>query len=181
MRILGLDTNTFFLALTVIKDGKWESSVVLPDDGPARKADHPKKVGSRNKLFGNRSPHERLDVMTDEFRAWLPTPTEIGAIDIAYIEESVFVNSPKAYADLTSVVMVTRALLRDYGIPVMLTNNMTWKRETTGSARADKSEIRQWAIAHIPGIPTDLTEDEMDASVIAYRGAVAAGDTLRGA
>jgi len=33
-----------------------------------------------------------------------------------------------------------------------------------------------WALAHIPDIPDTLTEDEMDAAVIAFGGAVAAGD-----
>jgi len=35
---------------------------------------------------------------------------------------------------------------------------------------------RMWALAHIPDIPDTLTEDEMDAAVIAFGGAVAAGD-----
>jgi Holliday junction resolvasome RuvABC endonuclease subunit len=175
VRIIGIDTNTFYLAISLVENGRYHGSRVLPADGPARKADHPKKVGNRNKLFENRSPRERLDIMADEFRAWLPTPTEIGAIDYAYIEEPPFINSVKTFAELTAVVMVTREVLRAYAIPVVLVNVMTWKRETLGNAKADKTEITQWAIAHA-GAPDGLTEDEYDATVIAYRGAVAAGD-----
>lgn len=176
MRIIGIDTNTFYLAVSLVESGRFNGSRIIPHDGVARKADHPKKVGSRNKLFEQRSPRERLDMMIDAFRAWLPVPTEVGAIDYAYIEEAVFVNSVKAYADLTSVVMVTRDVLRSYDIPVVLINNQTWKRETLGNAKADKTEIRQWAMAHVPNMVGSLIEDEYDATVIAYRGAVAAGD-----
>ncbi len=178
MKILGMDTNTFYLAISFIENGRYKSSHLIPYDGVARKADHPKKVGSRNKLFEQRSPRERLDAMVDTLRAWLNKPPDAGTIDYAYIEEAVFVNSVKAYSDLTSVVMVTREVLRAYSIPVVLVNNMVWKRQTTGNARADKTEIAQWAIAHT-GAPEGLIEDEYDAACLAYMGAVNAGDVQK--
>lgn len=184
MRILGIDTNTHFLALSIITDGLYESSLVLPADGPARRDDHPKLKTNRNKQFENRSAQERLDVMMDELQEWLIPQMEYAPgteapdkpIHYAYVEEPPFVNSIKTYAELTAVVTLTRYVLREFVIPVGLVNVMVWKKETLGNGKADKSEIRQWAIAHIPGLPIFLSEDEMDASVIAWRGAVAAGD-----
>jgi len=176
IRIIGIDTNSFFLAVSLIEDGKFSGSYLFPPDGPARRYDQPKRDGSKNKVYENRSALERLDAMADGFSTWLPRPTAVGAIDYAYIEAPPFVNNVKTFAELTAVVMVTREVLRLDGIGVSLANVSTWKKRTIGNAKADKSEIRAWALAHIPDIPDTLTEDEMDAAVIAFGGAVAAGD-----
>lgn len=166
MRVVGIDTNSHYLALSVIESGLWQGSWLLPAGGPALKK-------SRTKG----SARERLDTMVDELRGWLRPHEGCGpALDYAYIEEPPFVNSIKTFAELTAVVMVTREVFRGHDIPVGLVNVSTWKRETTGNAKADKTEVRQWVQAHA-GMPDGLTEDEYDAACIAFRGAVAAGDT----
>lgn len=165
MRVIGIDTNSHYLAVAVVENGLWQSSHLFPPEGPALK---------KSKTKG--SARERLDAMVDAFHEWLPLPTSRDAIDYAYIEEPPFVNSIKTFAELTAVVMVTRELLRKDGTPVSLVNVSTWKRETTGNAKADKTEVRQWVQAHA-GVPDGLTEDEYDAACIAFRGAVAAGYT----
>ena len=171
MNIWGIDTNTYYLALTSIVDGKYAARVLLPAERAALPPSRRKKSER-----GGPSSRERQDAMLDALNAYTPVPTAIGHPDYVYIEEPPYVNSVKTFAELTSVVMVTREFFRLYGTPVGLVNVSTWKRETTGNAKADKSEVRGWALAFIPGIPDNLTEDEYDAAVIAMRGAVAAGD-----
>ncbi len=170
MRIIGIDTNSHYLAVSLIAGGKFDGSRLLPFDGPARREEHQSR--RKTKVFEQRSALERLDVMSDAFDDLLAGTV----LDYAYIEEPPFVNSVKTFAELTSVVMVCRELLRRRHIGVSLTNVSTWKKRTMGNAKADKTEIRQWALAHIPSMPDNLTEDEYDAAVIAFGGAVAAGD-----
>lgn len=173
MRILGIDTNSYYLALSFIEDGRFSGSVLLP---PSVAALPP----SRRKMSkGAPAPRERLDAMLDALNEYIPVPTAVGHPDYVYIEEPPFVNSVKVFAELTAVVMVTREFFRLYGTPVGLVNVSTWKRETTGNAKAEKSEVRDWALAFIPEIPDNLTEDEYDAAVIAFRGAVAAGEVKK--
>lgn len=174
MRILGIDTNSYYLALTAVENGRYVESVLLP---PERAAMPPSKRKKSER--GGPSSRERLDAMIDSLSTYIPAPTEVGHPDYVYIEEPPFVNSVKTFADLTAVVMVTRHFFKLYGTPVSLVNVSTWKRETTGNGKADKSEVRGWALAFIPGIPDNLTEDEYDASVIAFRGAVAAGEVKK--
>lgn len=170
MRIIGIDTNSYYLALTAIENGRYVESVLLP---PERAALSPSK--RKASVRGGPSSRERLDAMIDALAAYIPVPTAVGHPDYVYIEEPPFVNSVKTFADLTAVVMVTRHFFKLYGTPVSLVNVSTWKRETTGNAKADKTEVQEWVQAHA-GMPDGLTEDEYDAGCIAFRGAVAAGD-----
>jgi Holliday junction resolvasome RuvABC endonuclease subunit len=175
---MGIDTNTFYLALTVVKNGQYDESLLLPHDGPERRDDHPKLKTNRNKKFENRSARERLDVMADMLDAYLSHPMEAVVPHYVYIEEPPYVNSIKTFAELTAVVMVVRETFRRRGVPVVIVNVQTWKRETTGNAKADKTEVKQWAMVHA-GMPDDLTEDEYDAGCVAFRGAVASGDVRK--
>jgi len=171
MHIWGIDTNSYYLAISAIHDGRYAWSGLLP----TRIAE---MAPSRRKMArGAPAPRERLDAMVDSL--FIDVPSEAMVPDYIYIEEPPFVNSVKVFAELTAVVMVVRETFRRQHIPVGLVNVSTWKKETTGNAKAEKSEVRDWALAFIPGIPDNLTEDEYDAAVIAYRGAVAAGDVKK--
>lgn len=188
-RILGIDTNTHYLALSYVCGGEWGNSLLLPFDGPERRAEH-QSTRKNNRQFEKRSALERLDVMIDlleehvrgyqEYNGAVMTGPD-DPIAYVYIEEPPFVNSVKGFAELTTVVQCVRQVFRSFAIPVSLVNVGTWKKETTGNGHADKSEVRSWVRAHVDGFPQnttdDLIEDQYDALAIAWRGAVAAGQT----
>ena len=174
MRILGIDTNSYYLALTTIENGRYVESVLLP---PERAALSPSK--RKAAVRGGPSSRERLDLMIDALETYIPVPTAVGHPDYVVVEEPPFVNSVKTFAALTAVVMVTRHFFKLYGTPVGLVNVSTWKRATTGNAKADKTEVMEWVKAHA-GMPDGLSEDEYDAGAIAFMAAVNAGDVHRG-
>lgn len=175
MCIAGADINTYYVALTSVVGGKFGESWVLPKDGPDWKAESLKPKARR-------SPYpeapERLRLIFEAFKD-IPFTNFSSDFEWIYIEDPPFVNSAKVLKELQSVLAVLLAACWERGIEASVVNVSTWKKETIGNSKATKAEIRRWTLAHVPGIPKDLIEDQYDAAAIAMRGSIAAGDVKR--
>lgn len=163
MKVVGVDINTFYVAFACVESGTYSWSRIRPEDGPDVKAQKPKdrEQDASERLI--EIWHATLGLLHVEKPDWV------------YVEDVPFVNSPKVLKHLQSVLTAVVLACDQHGIPCSIINVSTWKRETTGNAKASKTDVRKWARVHCKA-PKGLLEDEYDATVIAKRGSVAAGD-----
>lgn len=110
---------------------------------------------------------ERLYAIADAVRTFLTADGQPTDEIIGMIEEIPFVRNRGAA--LTLAYTVGAVMIEAYRANVFLVpvNVSTWKSRTVGNGKAEKPEIKTWALKNIPGMPENLVQDLYDAACIA--------------
>jgi len=155
-RIAGIDPDTNRITLAYfyedsVKDTAHGLWVGEPPEKKLRLAEH------------------RLLPLTDVLWTYLAGVAYTPKFDFVYVEKPMYTGNPASTISQAAAFGMIRAVLHRMGIKNQPIDPGTWKKELIGSGRAQKEDVKQWAIVNLR-LPDNLSQDAYDAYCIAWWG-----------
>jgi len=172
MRIVGIDPNSFVIAMGMRSDKKKRGTgahLVRIGDGLEIAVAEPRDPKLAKKKTTR--ARERFTPLVNDFaiviRGLKPT--------YCYVEEPIYAGSFPATLALGMICGAMSVVLDGLEIPWSFVGNNTWKKALLGGGKATKDEIRAWVLHRFPALSDDLIQDVYDAVAIAEWGYQACG------
>ena len=159
--VIGVDTNTFYLAAAVLPD-------LAPDAAPEFVA-----VGKGiKKLSLGRLAGERIPKLCLAFFNWIcEQKLQCDELEV-WVEEYAFVGGSRSTAEVAQCVGAVKDACILAGVPCYIINNSAWKLEVVGKGNASKDETKDFLVRHFGWVPPNLNPPDLyDAIGVALAGA----------
>ena len=118
--------------------------------------------------FKSRSWETRLKGLYEQFLPWVQK--HVTAEDLVCIEDIPLVQNRQSLIKLVHVLAMCRVVFMHHDIDVFTVNVKTWKKDVIGDGGADKDKVKAMAIKILGNDVSELSQDSIDALMIAKWG-----------
>ena len=149
MSVIGLDVSTSKLAIAT-----------LPLEG----------YSVVELISKSRSWETRLKELYTQFLPWVHE--NVSKDDLVCIEDIPLVQNRQSLIKLVHVLAMCRVVFMHYDMEIFTVNVKTWKKDVIGDGGADKDKIKAMAIKILGQDVSKLSQDSIDALMIAKWGQI---------